>query len=167
MTDAPDVQNGRMRWRNRFFFIQACIGSAIGLGNIWKFPYLTFKHGGWQFILAYAFALFVVGFPMLILELTLGQKMQRGSAGAQRGILPRLAGSGWAASIAGYITAIIYNILLAIVLIYLLQSGSQPWKEYERPLACQTAQMMNAPDPEVYLFMSVTKLFGEESCEPY
>ena len=167
MTDAPDVQNGRMRWRNRYFFIQACIGSAIGLGNIWKFPYLTFKHGGWQFILAYAFALFVVGFPMLILELTLGQKMQRGSAGAQRGILPRLAGAGWAASIAGYITAIIYNILLAIVLIYLLQSGSQPWKEYERPLACQTAQMMNAPDPEVYLFMSVTKLFGEESCEPY
>jgi SNF family Na+-dependent transporter len=58
----------------------------IGLGNIWKFPYLTFKHGGVTFILAYAIALFVVGIPMLILELTLGQKMQRGSAGALRGI---------------------------------------------------------------------------------
>jgi SNF family Na+-dependent transporter len=148
-------------------FIQAAVGAAIGLGNIWKFPYLTFKHGGWQFIVAYLFALFVVGFPMLILELTLGQKMQRGSAGAQRGILPRLAGSGWAASIAGFITCIIYNILLGMVLLYMVKGNSQPWKNYERPLGCKTAAMMNAPNTEIYMFMNVTKLFGEDSCAPF
>lgn len=118
--DNTDCNNGRPRWMNRYVFIQACVGSAIGLGNIWKFPYLTFKHGGWRFIGAYAFALFVIGFPMLILELTLGQKMQRGSAGAQRGIMPRLAGAGWAASIAGFITCVIYNILLGLVLVYMV-----------------------------------------------
>jgi hypothetical protein len=81
--------------------------------------------------------------------------------------MPRLAGAGWAASIAGYITCIIYNILLGMVLFYMVAGGSQPWKNYERPLACQTALMMNAPNAELYLFMEVTKLFGAESCEQY
>jgi NSS family neurotransmitter:Na+ symporter len=57
---------------NQPVFILAAVGSSIGLGNFWKFPYLTFKHGGWMFILGYAVALFICGIPMLILELTLG-----------------------------------------------------------------------------------------------
>lgn len=67
--------NGRDRWWGRPNFILATVGASIGLGNIWKFPYLTFKHGGVTFILAYLWALFIVGVPMLLLELTLGQKM--------------------------------------------------------------------------------------------
>lgn len=67
--------NGRDRWGSRPLFILATVGCSIGLGNIWKFPYLTFKHGGVTFILAYLWALFIVGIPMLLLELTLGQKM--------------------------------------------------------------------------------------------
>ena len=67
--------NGRDRWWGRPNFILATVGCSIGLGNIWKFPYLTFKHGGVTFILAYLWALFIVGIPMLLLELTLGQKM--------------------------------------------------------------------------------------------
>lgn len=104
---------------------------------------------------------------MMVLELTLGQKMQRGSAGAQRGILPRLAGAGWAASIAGYITCIIYNILLGMVLSYMVQGGAQPWKDYEAPLGCQTAAAMSAPGAEMYLYVNVTRLFGEDSCQAY
>jgi SNF family Na+-dependent transporter len=72
---ADDVVNGRDRWLNRFVFILAASGSCIGLGNIWKFPYLCFKHGGVTFIIAYLIALVAIGIPMLILELTLGQKM--------------------------------------------------------------------------------------------
>jgi SNF family Na+-dependent transporter len=94
--------------------------------------------------MTYFWALFIVGVPMLILELTLGQKMQRGSAGAMRGIVPRLAGIGWVASFSGFVTSLIYNILLAMCVIYLLMSGSQPWsaKNYTRNLSCQTAEMM-------------------------
>jgi solute carrier family 6 amino acid/orphan transporter-like 15/16/17/18/20 len=65
----------------------------------------------------------VVGFPMLVLELTLGQKMQRGSAGALRGITPRLAGAGWAASVAGFFQCMVYNILLGLCLIYMVQGS--------------------------------------------
>ena len=68
------VHDARGRWRNRIFFIISASGSAIGVGNIWKFPYLTYKHGGGAFILQYVIALVVCGIPMLVLELTLGQK---------------------------------------------------------------------------------------------
>jgi len=60
---------------NRAVFLLAALGSSIGLGNIWKYPYLAWKHGGTIWVLAYLFALIIAGIPMLILELTLGQKM--------------------------------------------------------------------------------------------
>ena len=67
-----DVNLGRNRWLNRPIFVLTSIGAAIGLSNVWKFPYLTWKHGGFQFIIAYLVCIFIVGVPMLILELTLG-----------------------------------------------------------------------------------------------
>ena len=67
-----DVANGRDRWLNRPVFVLASLGAAIGFGNIWKFPFLTWKHGGIMFILAYVVCIFIVGIPMLVLEITLG-----------------------------------------------------------------------------------------------
>lgn len=117
--DVPE-KNRRDRWMNNPAFVIACVGSAIGLGNFWKFPYLTFKHGGGFFIGAYAVALFTCGIPMLILELTLGQKMQRGSAGAMRGITPRLAGAGWAATLSSFFVCMVYNVLIGLSLVYMV-----------------------------------------------
>jgi len=117
---------------------------------------LTFKHGGITFILTYLWALFIVGIPMLILELTLGQKMQRGSAGSMRGIVPRLAGIGWVASFSGFVTSLTYNVLLGISIIFLLKSGSEPWaaKNFDkvRSLSCSTAELMQKPAEEIYLY---------------
>ena len=124
-----DIDTDRPRWKNRATFVISTIGCSIGLGNVWKFPYLTFKHGGLPFVLTYVWALFVVGIPMLILELTLGQKMQRGSAGSMRGIVPRLAGFGWVASFCGYVTALTYNVLLGMVVVYFIGSFSSPWSD--------------------------------------
>jgi SNF family Na+-dependent transporter len=119
-----DITTSRPRWMNRGTFVIATVGAAIGIGNVWRFPYLTFKHGGTTFIWTYLYALFIIGIPMLILELTLGQKMQKGSAGSMRGIVPRLAGIGYVASFSGFVTALTYNILLGMSIIYLLESGS-------------------------------------------
>ena len=143
----------------------ASVGASIGFGNIWRFPYLTYKHGGWVFMIAYAIALALIGVPMLVLELTLGQKMQRGSAAALRGISPRLAGVGWAASVTGFISCLVYNILLGTSMIYLVYSGSQPWKEenLKRPEGCSTS----IPPSEVYLYRDVAKVYDEEKCTPY
>ena len=68
----------RERWMNRPTFILAAIGSAIGLGNFWRFPYLTYKYGGAYFFFPYCVCLFLMGIPLLLQELSLGQKFQRG-----------------------------------------------------------------------------------------
>jgi len=132
---------------------------------------LTFKHDGVSFLLAYLWVLLIAGIPMIILELTLGQKMQRGSAGSMRGIVPRLAGFGWVASFCGFVTCMVYNVVLGMCLVYLVNAGSQPWSSKNfnatRPLGCQTAGMMPTPAEEVYLYLNVTKLYGSESCSAF
>ena len=164
-----DIQTTRTRWTNRYTFVNAAVGAAIGLGNVWKFPYLTFKHGGPTFILTYILAVFVIGIPMLILELTLGQKMQRGSAGSMRGIVPRLAGFGWVASFAGFVVSLSYNVLLGLVAIYLIGSGSTPWSSDNlvRVPGCATAEMAKTSSEEIYLYNQVVKLYGDRTCEPW
>jgi SNF family Na+-dependent transporter len=124
VSSKDDITTDRPRWMNRWTFLISTISAAIGIGNVWRFPYLSFKHGGSTFIYTYLYSLFIIGVPMLILELTLGQKMQKGSAGSMRGIVPRLAGIGYVASFSGFVTALTYNILLGMSIIYLLQSGS-------------------------------------------
>jgi len=69
----------RPQWRSRTGFILAAIGSAVGLGNIWRFSYLCYKNGGGAFLIPYFVALLVVGIPLMILELGIGHRM-RGSA---------------------------------------------------------------------------------------
>lgn len=164
-----DIVTERPRWRSRTFFVVTTIGYAIGIGNVWKFPYLTFKHGGPTFILTYIFALVVVGIPMMILEMTLGQKMQRGSAGSMRGIVPRLAGFGWVASFCGFLTSLTYNVLLGMCVVYFFGAWSQPWSgaNYKRTVSCQTGEMMASPTEELYLYQNVTKLYGTDSCQPF
>lgn len=124
VSSKDDITTDRPRWMNRWTFLISTVSAAIGIGNVWRFPYLSFKHGGSTFIYTYLYSLFIIGVPMLILELTLGQKMQKGSAGSMRGIVPRLAGIGYVASFSGFVTALTYNILLGMSIIYLLQSGS-------------------------------------------
>jgi neurotransmitter:Na+ symporter, NSS family len=71
----------RPQWKTHIGFLFAAVGSAIGLGNIWRFSYLCYKNGGGAFLVPYVIALFIVGIPLMILEIGLGHKM-RGSAPA-------------------------------------------------------------------------------------
>ena len=66
-------------WESRRAFVLASIGSAIGLGNVWRFPYVCYKYGGGAFLFAYVIALVLIGIPLLALEFTIGYKL-KGSA---------------------------------------------------------------------------------------
>ena len=72
----------REQWGSRWGFIFAVAGSAVGLGNIWKFPYVCGMNGGGAFVLLYLLCVLVVGFPLLLAELSLGRSAQRSSVGA-------------------------------------------------------------------------------------
>lgn len=86
-----------------------------------------------------------------------------------RGISPRLGGVGWAASFAGFISCVIYNILLGVAFTYLTVAGDEPWKEktYTRPEGCGTADRSEVGAAELYLYYDVTKVLGKESCQPF
>ena len=60
-------------WRSRWLFILAATGSAVGLGNIWKFPYITGENGGGAFVLVYLFCICMIGLPVMIAEVMLGR----------------------------------------------------------------------------------------------
>lgn len=71
-----ETPNDRGSWKSRTGFLLAIIGSAIGLGNIWRFPYLAYKNGGGAFLIPYTIALLTVGIPLMILELGVGHKFR-------------------------------------------------------------------------------------------
>ena len=71
------MEETRELWNSRKGFIYAAVGAAIGLGNLWRFPFQAYKNGGGAFFLPYIVALFTCGVPLMILEYQLGKKGKR------------------------------------------------------------------------------------------
>src|SRR3546814_20365571 len=67
----------RSAWTNRWTFVMATAGSAIGLGNIWKFPYMAGVNGGSAFVLVYLACILLVGIPLMMCEIMLGRRAQK------------------------------------------------------------------------------------------
>ena len=84
----------RENWSGHFIFILACIGSAVGLGNIWRFPYMTGLYGGGTFVLLYLLAILLIGLPVLLVELSVGKKLRVSAIEAFRKML---SGKWWVA----------------------------------------------------------------------
>lgn len=84
-----DVSSDRGQWTSRTGFILAAAGSAIGLGNIWRFPYLVGQNGGAAFVLVYVVFVFLIGIPYMFAELALGRSAQKNPVGAIDTVRPR------------------------------------------------------------------------------
>ncbi|NEP19446.1 MAG: sodium-dependent transporter [Leptolyngbya sp. SIO4C1] len=119
----------RQRWSSKTVFVLAAIGSAVGLGNIWRFPYLAGKYGGGAFLIPYLIALLAVGFPLLMLEFAIGQKMQQGAVGAFKRLHPKFQGFGMAAVLSGFIIIAYYAVVMAWALVYLFASFRVSWAD--------------------------------------
>ena len=104
-------------WSSRSTFILAAIGSAVGLGNAWRFPGLAAKYGGGSFILIYLIAMVVLGIPLLMMEIAVGRKMRQGAPGSLRGINKKLEPIGWAATSNAFVVVTYYSAILAWVII--------------------------------------------------
>lgn len=117
----------KLFWPSRWIFILAAIGSAAGLGNLWRFPALAFEHGGGAFVLAIIIANLVIGIPLLLLEVGLGQKMQKGTVQAFAGIKSAFRYVGWAALIMGFIVLSYYMAVVAWGLDYFGAAFTTAW----------------------------------------
>ena len=118
----------RDRWPSRLTFIFAAITSAIGLGAVWRFPYLVYEYGGGAFLLPYFIALIIAGIPLLMLEFALGQKLQKGAVDAFASIRRGFSGIGWWALFVGFIVISYYSIVMGWSLIYLITSFGLQWE---------------------------------------
>ncbi|MGL4524325.1 MAG: sodium-dependent transporter [Spirochaetia bacterium] len=86
----PPVSH-RGHWKSQFGFLMAAIGSAIGLGNLWRFPYLVGTNGGAIFVLVYLVLLAIVGIPLMLTEITIGQYGQSDALGSYKKIHPKVS----------------------------------------------------------------------------
>jgi NSS family neurotransmitter:Na+ symporter len=103
----------------------ATLGSAIGLGNIWKFPYLTGSHGGAAFVLVYLLAIAFVGIPILVVELTIGRKMRLNAVHAYGAVIPGQkfwSGVGMAGVAAAFLIMAFYTDVAGWVFAYVFKS---------------------------------------------
>ena len=117
----------RERWDSRLAFVMASIGSAVGLGNLWRFPYICYKNGGGAFLIPYFVALFTAGIPLMILELSLGHRFQGSAPHSFSSIKRKYEWIGWWALLIGFIITTYYNVVIAWSVDYLFYSFPLSW----------------------------------------
>lgn len=90
----PDcAEEERESWDSKLTFILATVGYAVGLGNVWRFPYLAQKNGGGAFLIPYFVMLAIQGIPIFYLELAIGQRLRKGAIGVWTQVSPYLSGN--------------------------------------------------------------------------
>nr|WP_203453803.1 sodium-dependent transporter [Jiangella aurantiaca] len=121
------MQREREQWGTRAGFLLAAIGSAIGLGNIWRFPYVTYENGGGAFLVPYLIALLTAGIPFLILEYAIGHRFHGSPPLAFRRLHRRAEALGWWQVGICFVIAAYYAVIVAWALRYTGFSIGQDW----------------------------------------
>ncbi|HHE64692.1 MAG TPA: sodium-dependent transporter, partial [Bacteroidetes bacterium] len=119
----------REHWSSRKAFILAAIGSAIGLGNIWRFPFKCYENGGGAFLVAYIIALLTAGIPLIIMELSMGHRYKLAAPLSFRKIGKKFEWLGWWAVFVGFMITTYYAVVMAWGLNYSVFSITQSWGE--------------------------------------
>ncbi|KAK9503037.1 hypothetical protein O3M35_011690 [Rhynocoris fuscipes] len=124
-------EDDRESWDSKLTFLLATVGYAVGLGNVWRFPYLAQKNGGGAFLVPYFVMLAIEGIPIFYLELAIGQRLRKGAIGVWNQVSPYLAGIGISSAVVSFNVALYYNTIIAWCLFYFVQSfqAELPWSE--------------------------------------
>ncbi|XP_078061911.1 creatine transporter-like [Mustelus asterias] len=118
----------RATWTNQMDFIMSCVGFAVGLGNVWRFPYLCYKNGGGVFLIPYILVALTGGIPIFFLEISLGQFMKAGGINVWN-IAPLFKGLGYASMVIIFFCNTYYIMVLTWGAYYLCHSFAPtlPW----------------------------------------
>ncbi|XP_069115318.1 sodium-dependent proline transporter-like isoform X1 [Argopecten irradians] len=141
----------RGNWTGKLDFILSCIGYAVGLGNVWRFPYLCYRNGGGAFLVPYAIMLFVAGLPLFFMELGLGQFCSQGPVTAWA-ISPFFMGIGWAMIMISAMVCTYYNVIITYAVYYMFVSfvnldDELPWQHCGK--AWNTEKCRDEPYPSM------------------
>uniref|UniRef100_A0A3B4BF66 Transporter n=1 Tax=Periophthalmus magnuspinnatus TaxID=409849 RepID=A0A3B4BF66_9GOBI len=120
-----DENKERGNWSSKTDYMLSTIGYAVGLGNIWRFPYLAYKNGGGAFLIPYFLMLFLAGLPLFFMESALGQFCSQGPINVWRAV-PLLQGVGVAMVLITLIVSFYYNVIIAYSLFYMFASFQSP-----------------------------------------
>ncbi|CAH8593406.1 unnamed protein product [Schistosoma turkestanicum] len=164
-----EKQQTRGGWNGKLEFVMTCIGYAVGLGNVWRFPYLCHKNGGGAFLIPYCLMLILLGLPLFFLEFAFGQFASLGPISVWN-ISPLFKGIGYAMVILSWILVVYYQIVVAHCLYFLCASFTSrlPWTDcdpaWSSPncMDASRANFTNITNPkapsEDYYFNEVLKL---------
>ncbi len=126
MSSQP-TQQKRATFSGRQAFIMAAIGSAVGLGNIWRFPYATYENGGGAFIIPYIVALLTAGIPLLFLDFAIGHRHRGGAPLSFRRLNKHFETFGWWQVMVNVIIGVYYAVVLGWAAIYTYFSFAKTW----------------------------------------
>jgi len=128
MSDSRTSMHGE--WSGRLVFILAATGSAVGLGNIWKFPYITGENGGGAFVLIYLICIACIGIPIMMAEIMLGRRGRQSPINTMRDLAEEVGANkywkylGWSGVIAGLLILSYYSVIAGWALAYVFRTAS-------------------------------------------
>ena len=149
------TSNDRGQWKSRLGFIFAAAGSAIGLGNIWRFPYVVGEYGGSAFLGLYLLMILFLGLPVLIAEVMLGKASQRDPVGAfevldRKGSPWRLIGFGGV--LAAFIILAFYSVVAGWCMEFIVRSAAGDFSPDAHPAKASQAFTVLTSSADVQLF---------------
>lgn len=121
------MNSNNEKWSHNLFFILATIGAAVGLGNLWRFPYMAFENGGGSFFIPFIICYFLVGLPLIFLEFGMGQWSGGSVAQSFNKINKRTTWIGWWVLINSFVIVCYYAVIMAWCLQYSIFSLTQKW----------------------------------------
>ena len=145
-----NTEDERESWDSKLTFLLATVGYAVGLGNVWRFPYLAQRNGGGAFLIPYFVMLAIEGIPIFYLELAIGQRLRKGAIGVWNQVSPLVAGIGISSAMVSLNVALYYNTIIAWCLFYLVQSFQVqlPWNDCPKMLFDNGSYIV---EPECYV----------------
>jgi SNF family Na+-dependent transporter len=130
-----DLEGERGQWGNKLDFLFSCISVSVGLGNVWRFPYLCYKNGGGAFLIVYFIAMTFCGIPIFFQEVAIGQYLGSGGMTLVAQLCPILKGVGIATMVLVFFLDIYYCVIIAWTFFYLIATFTAipglPWDTCE------------------------------------
>lgn len=144
------MAEARELWQSRKGFIYAAVGAAIGLGNLWRFPFQAYKNGGGAFFFPYIVALFTCAVPLMILEYQYGRKIRGGSTKAFRMLGKKYEWVGWLQVMVPIVVMMFYSTIISVSVVFMVWSllhafGVVNWMSNPGPIMGMIAGSASGP----------------------